>query len=113
VSSPLSKQRWAIGLSSRPPLVRTSSALTRAPATASWQKKRQTFWPNLNPDHLNPHHIPMATKLKASSLPITITAYQRAIDAAARTVSGIPRAQLEAIVAAAITAIGKPDEQTR
>ncbi len=52
----------------------------------------------------------MPTKLKASSLPITLTAYQRAIDAAARTVSGIPRAQLEAIVAAAITAIGKPTD---
>jgi hypothetical protein len=55
----------------------------------------------------------MATKLKASSLPITLTAYQRAIDAAARTVSGIPRAQLEAIVAAAITAIGKPDHDDK
>lgn len=52
----------------------------------------------------------MPTKLKASTLPVTLTAYQRAIDAAARTVSGIPRAQLEAIVAAAITAIGKPTD---
>ena len=54
----------------------------------------------------------MKTKPKASTLPVTLNAYQRAIDAAARTVSGIPRCQLEAIVAAAITAIGKPDEQT-
>lgn len=39
---------------------------------------------------------------------VNLAAYQRAVDAAARTVSGIPRQQLEAIVAAAITAIGKP-----
>jgi hypothetical protein len=39
---------------------------------------------------------------------ISLAAYQRAIESAARTVSGIPRQQLEAIVAAAITAIGKP-----
>lgn len=49
----------------------------------------------------------MPAKLKASTLPVNLTAYQRAVDAAARTVSGIPRQQLEAIVAAAITAIGK------
>lgn len=43
---------------------------------------------------------------------VNLAAYQRAVDAAARTVSGIPRQQLEAIVAAAITAIGKPaDDQ--
>ena len=47
------------------------------------------------------------TKLKPTSLPVDLTAYQRAIDAAARTVSGIPRQQLEAIVAAVITTIGK------
>lgn len=52
----------------------------------------------------------MKTKLKASTLPVNLTAYQRAIDAAARTVSGIPRCQLEAIVAAAITAIGKQND---
>ena len=46
--------------------------------------------------------------IKPTALPVTLTAYQRAIDAAARTVSGIPRQQLEAIVAAVITAIGKP-----
>lgn len=48
------------------------------------------------------------TKLKPTSLPVDLTSYQRAIDAAARTVSGIPRQQLEAIVAAVITTIGKP-----
>lgn len=46
--------------------------------------------------------------IKPTALPVTLTAYQRAIDAAARTVSGIPRQQMEAIVAAVITAIGKP-----
>ena len=52
------------------------------------------------------------TKPKPTALPINLAAYQRAVDAAARTVSGIPRQQLEAIVAAAITAIGKPrDDQ--
>lgn len=55
----------------------------------------------------------MKTKLKASTLPVNLTAYQRAIDAAARTVSGIPRCQLEAIVAAAITAIGKPSDDNQ
>lgn len=39
---------------------------------------------------------------------ISLDGYQRAIESAARIVSGIPRQQLEAIVAAAITAIGKP-----
>ena len=48
--------------------------------------------------------------IKPTALPVTLTAYQRAIDAAARTVSGIPRQQMEAIVAAVITAIGKPAE---
>ena len=48
------------------------------------------------------------TKLKPTTLPVNLTSYQRAIDAAARTVSGIPRQQLEAIVAAVITTIGKP-----
>jgi hypothetical protein len=48
------------------------------------------------------------TKLKPTTLPVSLTAYQRAIDTAARTVSGIPRQQLEAIVAAVITTIGKP-----
>jgi len=42
----------------------------------------------------------------APAAPVNINAYHRAIDAAARTVSGIPRQQLEAIVAATITAIG-------
>jgi hypothetical protein len=55
----------------------------------------------------------MKTKLKASTIPVNLTAYQRAIDAAARTVSGIPRCQLEAIVAAAITAIGKPTDDNQ
>jgi hypothetical protein len=55
----------------------------------------------------------MKTKRKASTLPVNLTAYQRAIDAAARTVSGIPRCQLEAIVAAAITAIGKPTDDNQ
>ena len=49
------------------------------------------------------------TKLKPTTLPVNLVAYQRAIDAAARTVSGIPRQQLEAIVAAVITTIGKPN----
>lgn len=49
-------------------------------------------------------------KLKPTTLPVNLVAYQRAIDAAARTVSGIPRQQLEAIVAAVITTIGKPAE---
>ena len=48
------------------------------------------------------------TKTKPTALPVNLTSYQRAIDAAARTVSGIPRQQLEAIVGAVITAIGKP-----
>lgn len=47
------------------------------------------------------------TKTKPTALPVNLTSYQRAIDAAARTVSGIPRQQLEAIVGAVITAIGK------
>lgn len=47
------------------------------------------------------------TKPKPTALPVNLTSYQRAIDAAARTVSGIPRQQLEAIVGAVITAIGK------
>jgi hypothetical protein len=46
--------------------------------------------------------------IKPTALPVNLTSYQRAIDAAARTVSGIPRQQLEAIVGAVITAIGKP-----
>ena len=46
--------------------------------------------------------------IKPTALPVSLVAYQRAIDAAARTVSGIPRQQLEAIVGAVITAIGKP-----
>jgi len=37
--------------------------------------------------------------------PVDITTYQRAIDNAARTVSGIPRCQLEAVVAAVITTV--------
>jgi len=51
----------------------------------------------------------MTTKPKPTTLPVNLTAYQRAIDAAARTVSGIPRQQLEAIVAAVINTIGKPN----
>jgi hypothetical protein len=46
--------------------------------------------------------------IKPTALPVNLTAYQRAVEAAARTVSGIPRQQLEAIVGAVITAIGKP-----
>lgn len=50
--------------------------------------------------------------IKPTALPVSLTAYQRAVEAAARTVSGIPRQQLEAIVGAVITAIGKPrDDQ--
>jgi hypothetical protein len=37
--------------------------------------------------------------------PVDITTYQRAIDNAARTVSGIPRCQLEAVVASVITTV--------
>ena len=37
--------------------------------------------------------------------PVDISTYQRAIDNAARTVSGIPRCQLEAVVAAVITTV--------
>ena len=48
------------------------------------------------------------TKLKPTTIPVNLVAYQRAVEAAARTVSGIPRQQLEAIVGAVITAIGKP-----
>ena len=50
------------------------------------------------------------TKLKPTTIPVNLVAYQRAVEAAARTVSGIPRQQMEAIVAAVITAIGKPAE---
>lgn len=46
--------------------------------------------------------------LGADGIPaITLPAYHRAIEAAARTVSGIPRHQLEAIVASVIAAVGK------
>jgi hypothetical protein len=51
------------------------------------------------------------TKPKPTTIPVDLTAYQRAIDAAARTVSGIPRQQLEAIVAAVITTIGKAADE--
>jgi hypothetical protein len=37
--------------------------------------------------------------------PVDLSTYQRAIDNAARTVSGIPRCQLEAIVASVITTV--------
>jgi hypothetical protein len=37
--------------------------------------------------------------------PVDLSTYQRAIDNAARTVSGIPRCQLEAVVAAVITTV--------
>lgn len=37
--------------------------------------------------------------------PVTLSTYQQAIDHAARTVSGIPRCQLEAIVASVITTV--------
>jgi hypothetical protein len=37
--------------------------------------------------------------------PVDLSTYQRAIDNAARTVSGIPRCQLEAIVATVITTV--------
>jgi hypothetical protein len=37
--------------------------------------------------------------------PVNLSTYQQAIDHAARTVSGIPRSQLEAIVASVITTV--------
>ena len=37
--------------------------------------------------------------------PVDLNTYQRAIDTAARTVSGIPRCQLEAVVAAVINTV--------
>ena len=49
--------------------------------------------------------------IKPTALPVSLTAYQRAVEAAARTVSGIPRQQLEAIVGAVITVIGKPTHE--
>jgi len=52
---------------------------------------------------------PTSHNIKPTTLPVSLIAYQRAIDAAARTVSGIPRQQLEAIVAAVINTIGKPN----
>lgn len=42
---------------------------------------------------------------KAASAPMTPEAYRKAVEAAARTVSGVPRVHLEALVAAVLTSL--------